>query len=88
MRLRTEGRYVLRFKAKGSATVAKVIVAGQRGTRASLPIAPSLDWQEYRTELNGHPGYCTITISLGKGGEPNQVLWVDDMEFGYVGGGG
>ena len=84
MRLRRAGKYVLRFQARGTATQANVSVSGQRGTRASVPVNPSEEWQEYRTELDAQPGYCTVAINFGSGGEPDQVLWVDDMEFGYV----
>ena len=46
---------------------------------------PSEDWREYRTELDVRPGYCMVRIVSGAGGEADQVLWVDDMEFGYTG---
>ena len=85
MRLRTGGRYVLRFQAKGNATTASVLVAGQRGTSASVSIEPTDDWTAYRVELDAHPGHCMITIQMNAGGEPDRVLWVDDMEFGYIG---
>jgi hypothetical protein len=83
MRLRTGGRYVLRFQAKGTAEGAAVTVAGQRGTRAEVLIEPGDQWREYLTELNVQPGYCVVSIDW-PGGEPDRVLWVDDMEFGYV----
>ena len=85
MRLRTAGRCVLRFKAKGTATHASVSVSGQRGASAQVQIEPGSDWREYRTELDVHPGYCRIAIRFTSGAEPDQVLWVDDMEFGRVG---
>ena len=84
MRLLRVGKYVLRFKARSDATAASVSVSGQRGTSARLPIEPSADWREYRAELEAWPGHCTVTIDMGTGGAPDQVLWVDDMEFGYV----
>lgn len=84
MRLRTGGAYVLRFMARGSATQASVSVSGQLGTRTSVAVAPSDEWREYRTELEVSPGYTTVAINFGDGGEPDQVLWVDDMQFGYV----
>ena len=84
MRLRTGGRYVLRFMAKGTATHASVRVKGARGTTASVAVEPSPDWREYRTELDVSPGYCTVSIIMNKGGDPDQVLWVDDVEFGRV----
>ncbi len=83
MRLRTAGRYVLRFKAKGTSEGATVTVAGQRGTRAEVPIESSDSWREYRTELDVQPGYCLVSIDW-PGGEPDRVLWVDDLEFGYI----
>jgi hypothetical protein len=85
MRLRQAGRYVLRFKAKGAATHADVSVSGQRGTGATVKIEPSAEWREYRTELDAQPGHCRLSIRFTSGGGPNQVLWVDDVEFGYVG---
>jgi len=85
MRLRTEGRYTLRFKARGNATTASVTVSGQRGTGTQVALEPSENWREYSTELDVHPGYCTVYIAFQAGGEADQVLWVDDMEFGYTG---
>jgi hypothetical protein len=85
MRLRTGGVYILRFKAKGPATHASVSVSGQRGSGTTIQIEPSADWKEYHTELDTHPGYCTVSVDYSRGGGPDQVLWVDDMEFGYRG---
>ena len=85
MRLRTAGRYVLRFQAKGNATHASVSVSGQLGTHAEVSVAPSSDWKEYRTELDVQPGYTTVAIAFDKGGDTDQMLWVDDMAFGYMG---
>jgi hypothetical protein len=86
MRLRTPGRYVLRFKAKGTATHAGVSVSGQQGTTGQVQIKPSADWQEYRSELDAHPGHCALSVRFASGGGVDQVLWVDDVEFGCVSG--
>jgi len=84
MRLRTGGTYVLRFQARGDATEAKVTVSGQRGTGAEIAVEPSEQWREYRAELEVEPGYCLVKVFFWSGGEPDQVLWVDDVEFGYI----
>jgi len=84
MRLRTGGRYALRFMAKGTASHARIKVKGARGTAASVAVEPSEEWREYRTELDVSPGYCIVSVVMSKGGEPDQILWVDDMEFGRV----
>lgn len=84
MRLHTGGRYVFRFQARGNATEAQVTVSGQRGTSAQVAVLPSEDWREYRTELEVQPGYCTVNVVFGGGGDPDQVVWVDDMEFGSI----
>ena len=65
-------------------TRAVITVRGARGTSANVKIEPSEDWKEYRTELDVQPGYCQVSIHMQRGGEPDQVLWVDDMEFGYM----
>ena len=85
MRLRTGGRYALRFKAKGNAAHADVSVSGQRGTGAVVQVAPGDAWREYRAELDVQPGHCIVSINIGDGGDADQVLWVDDMAFGYIG---
>ncbi|MDE3000226.1 MAG: DUF4962 domain-containing protein [Gemmatimonadota bacterium] len=85
MRLRTTGRYRLRFKARGSATHAHVTVSGQQGTHIDVPVRPAEAWTEYRAELDVQPGYTTVSVAFDSGGEPDQVLWMDDMEFGYIG---
>jgi hypothetical protein len=36
-------------------------------------------------ELEAHPGHCTVAIEFAAGGEPDQVVWVDGMGFGYRG---
>ena len=84
MRLRTGGTYELRFKAKGTATQASVTVKGQRGTSAKVEIRPTAEWEDYGTELEAHTGYCTVSVSFGSGGAADQVVWVDDMQFGPV----
>ena len=85
MRLCTAGRYHLRFKARGSATHAHVSVSGQQDTHLVVPIRPSEAWTEYRAELDVQPGYTIVSIAFDRGGEPDQILWMDDMEFGYLG---
>ena len=84
MRLRTPGRYVLRFKARGSATHARVSVSGQQGTHLVVPVQPCKAWREYQAEVDVQQGYTTVSVSFDRGGEPDQVLWMDDMEFGYI----
>ncbi|MGD9494934.1 MAG: DUF4962 domain-containing protein [Armatimonadota bacterium] len=84
MRLRTGGIYQLRFMARGNATQAKVTVSGQLGTGGEALIEPSHHWREYRTEMLLAAGYTTVRIDLAAGGDPDQVLWVDDVQFGYV----
>ena len=84
MRLRTGGTYVLRFQARGNATQAKVTVSGQRGTGEQVVVEPSGQWREYRAELEVQPGYTTVNVVFASGGDPDQVLWLDDIEFGYV----
>ena len=85
MRLRTSGRYYLRFKARGTATHARVTVSGQQDTRLVVPIGPCETWTQYRAELDVQPGYTTVSVAFDSGGEPDQVLWLDEMEFGYIG---
>jgi len=70
--------------AKGTASHARIKVKGARGTAASVAVEPSEEWREYRTELDVSPGYCIVSVVMSKGGEPDQILWVDDMEFGRV----
>ncbi len=84
MRLSRGGDYVLRFQARGDATHARVRVAGSRATGGTVSLEPSEDWREYRMELAMVPGYCEVFIHMDGGGEPDQVLWIDDMEFGPV----
>lgn len=84
MRLRRGGPYVLSFKARGSATHACVIVSGQFDTRLIVPIEPGAEWSDYRAELEAAPGYCTVTVAYDSGGAPDQVLYLDDVQFGYI----
>ncbi len=84
MRLLRGGKYVLAFKARGNATEARVQVSGQRATGTQVPIQPSEDWQEYRAELDIYPGNTSVTIVFAEGGQPDQELFVDAMQFGYV----
>ncbi|MFP3905237.1 MAG: heparinase II/III family protein, partial [Armatimonadota bacterium] len=84
MRLRTAGTYVLRFMARGNATEASVRVSGKMGTSAAIELEPSDQWREYRQEIDVKPGQTLITITMGNGGEPDQVLYLDEMEFGYI----
>ncbi len=85
MRLPKGGHYVLRFQAKGDATHARVQVSGTRNTGGTFRIEPSDDWTEYRMEIDMAPGYTEIVIDMNAGGDPDQLLWVDDMEFGPIG---
>ena len=84
MRLRKAGRYNLRFKARGTATHARVSVSGQQGTHIDVPVRPAQAWTGYQAELDVQPGYTTVSVAFDSGGEPDQVLWMDDMEFGYI----
>ena len=84
MRLRTGGTYELRFMARGNATAAKASVSGQLGSRGEIAIEPSEQWREYSTQIEMAPGYTTLRIDLPADGGPDQVLWVDDVQFGYV----
>ncbi len=83
MRLRRGGSYQLRFKARGEATHASVTVSGEQGTAATVAVAPSEEWREYSADVDVRPGYCTVSISFNEGGEDDQVVWVDDVKFGY-----
>ena len=84
MRLREGGTYTLRFMARGDATVAKATVAGQLGSSVEVPIEPSDEWRAYEATVEMQPGYSTVSFAMGAGGEPDQVLWVDDVQFGRV----
>jgi hypothetical protein len=59
-------------------------VSGQQDTHLVVPIQPSEAWTGYRAELDVQPGYTTVSIAFDRGGEPDQILWMDDMEFGYI----
>jgi len=85
MRLLSEGQYTLRFQARGNATHARVLVNGAENTGGRIDIEPSDDWQAYELILEMAPGFCQIRIQMNQGGEPDQVLWLDDMEFGPIG---
>lgn len=84
MRLRTAGTYTLRFMARGDATVARVTVTGQRGSGVQVPIEPSDNWRAYEAQVEMEPGHTLVNVVMGGGGEPDQVLWVDDVQFGRV----
>ncbi|MGI5819536.1 MAG: DUF4962 domain-containing protein [Armatimonadota bacterium] len=84
MRLRESGTYVLRFMARGDATQASVMVTGQRGSRVDVPIEPSEDWRQYEAEVEMVPGYTLVQVNFGSGAAPDQVLWMDDVQFGRV----
>ncbi|MGM0491390.1 MAG: DUF4962 domain-containing protein [Armatimonadota bacterium] len=84
MRLRTAGTYLLRFMARGDATTATVKLSGQYGSGVEIPLEPSEDWREYEAEVEMEPGYTLVNIIFGSGGEDEQVLWLDDMQFGRV----
>jgi hypothetical protein len=86
IRLRTGGTYVLRFMARGNATEAKVVVSGQRRTGATVEIEPSGDWRRYEAEMELVPGYTRLSVIFAGGGEPDQVLWMDDVQIGRVSG--
>ncbi|NLF17194.1 MAG: DUF4962 domain-containing protein [Lentisphaerae bacterium] len=81
MRLLVGGRYRLRFHAMGNASTVEVGVSGTRGARAAVKVEPSTEWRAYETELDLHPGYTQLTIAFGNGGEPDQVLWLDDIDL-------
>lgn len=88
MRLRTGGTYVLRFMAKGNATHAAARISAVGGTAGQVRIEPSEEWKEYRIETEIDPGYTQVHIRFTKGGESDQVVWIDNMEFGPLGGKG
>jgi hypothetical protein len=85
MRLLKGGTYQLGFKAKGNATHARVEVSGQQGTSAKVQIEPGDTWKIYTAKVDVRPGYCTVSISFDSGGDDDQVVWVDDVTFGYLG---
>ncbi len=84
MRLPHGGKYLLRFQAKGDATHARVRVNGSGGSGGTVAIDPSNSWTGYEAEFDMAPGYTEIHIEMNSGGEPNQTLWVDAMEFGEI----
>jgi len=84
LRLRSAGRYQLPFQGEGTATASAVTVSGQwhRLPRERLsdrgPTGPN-------TARSGRPAWVLPDLrQLGRGGPPDQVLWLDDMQFGYV----
>ena len=81
MRLLVGGRYRLRFHAMGNASTVEVSVSGARGARTAVKVEPATEWRAYETELDLLPGYTQITIAFGNGGEPDQVLWLDDIDL-------
>ncbi|MBD3291355.1 MAG: DUF4962 domain-containing protein, partial [Armatimonadia bacterium] len=84
MRLRTAGTYVLRFMARGNATEAQVAVSGRLGSGVRVPVEPSEDWRQYEAQVQMEPGYTLLSVVFGSGGDPDQVLWVDDVQFGRI----
>ncbi|MFP4248250.1 MAG: DUF4962 domain-containing protein [Armatimonadota bacterium] len=84
MRLQTGGTYVLRFYARGDATTASVRVYGAMGAGDTVEVEPSETWREYETQIELEPGYTRLVIQFGAGDPPDQVLWVDEMQFGRI----
>jgi len=82
MRIRTGGKYHLRFFAKGDITNATVSVNGQLGHTVEVPVKASSDWQQYDATVELPPGYTTVVINAPNG--PEGILWVDDIELGLV----
>lgn len=85
MRLPADGTYRLRFMARGNATHAEVSVHGSRDTGDQISVKPTEEWTLYEVDLDLAAGYTEIRIRMDEGGEADQVLWVDEMEFGPVG---
>jgi hypothetical protein len=83
MRLRSGGEYHLRFFAQGDIKNAQVQVNGPLKNTLTVPIKPSSDWQEYDAQITLPPGYTTLQIDFGAG-DPNQIVWVDDVQFGQI----
>lgn len=84
MRLRTGGRYLLRFMAKGNATHLRATISAVGAGAGKIRIEPTDEWREYRLETDIEPGYTQVHIRFSSGGESNQVVWIDDIEFGPV----
>jgi hypothetical protein len=84
MRLLSGGTYVLRFHARGNAETATVRVSGALGTGGQVSIEPSEAWREYVAEMELESGYTSLSIVFGDGDPPDQVLWVDEMQFGKI----
>jgi hypothetical protein len=82
MRIRTGGKYHLRFFAKGDIKNATVSVIGQLGHTVEVPVKAGSDWQQYEATVDLPPGYTTVVIIAPDG--PEGVLWVDDIEFGLI----
>ena len=57
---------------------------GARQSGGRVDIEPGDRWRIYEKEIEMEPGYTEIRIRMEKGEEPDQVLWVDEMEFGPV----
>jgi len=77
------GRYVFRFKAKATCKGASINTSWSRQSLV-VRVEPSEEWREYRVERDMTPHDACIHCLFDKAEGPNQVLWVDDMEFGRV----
>ena len=77
------GRYVFRFKAKATCKGAVMNTSWSRHA-LTVHVEPSADWKEYRVEGNLPAHRACIHCIFDRAEGPNQVLWVDDMEFGRI----
>jgi hypothetical protein len=78
------GTYVLRFKAK--ATCAGAIVnTSWSPWSLSARVEPSDEWRQYevvREDIEPHRATIHVLFDTAEG--PEQTLWVDDLQFGYL----
>ena len=77
------GRYVFRFKAKATCKGA-VLNTAWSPQALSVRIEPGDRWREYRVEGDMTPHRACIHCVFDHAEGENQVLWVDDLEFGRV----
>ncbi len=81
--LRKAGRYILRCKAKATCAGGAVNTWGSAGSM-SVSIEPSEEWKQYEVEGELGAGTACIHCIFDKAEGPNQVLWVDDIQFGRI----
>jgi len=76
------GRYVLRFKAK--ATCAGGSLNTNWGNSLSASIQPGDTWRQYEVEGELQPGRQTFHVVFDRAEGEDQILWVDDIQFGLA----